>query len=333
MNEREFSHWLQRTLDHEPVPLELRQWVEAGARPRPVAARVVGTGALTLAILVLGAAIFGVRAVHVGTSVPTSYRIATAQPEPKLQTKLNGQLSAQANGDGSACLSVIFGQSRTAILLPPGFMARGNPIAVYDAKGARFAIAGQQVTVGGGLVVSSQRRQVPGCPGISQSIVAGPMKTPPVAIPGAQAYNDVQVGDMQQMVSAYPSVFAGLWGDPATHVVTISIAPSADKKEAAALTARILSVAPRVQMPGHWRVGFVTAGPSLAELELIRSRVTTAQPWASVVGNHLVGWGIDPVHHAVNVMVDLITPTISSEASSEFGGLVILETADRPHIL
>ncbi len=259
------------------------------------------------------------------------YRIATAAPDPQLLTIVNGRLYAQANDDGTACLSVSFGQSRTAVIWPAGFTARGNPIGVYNADGALFAIAGQQVKVGGGGVVSRQRRRAPGCAGVSQSIVAGPLKTPREATPGSQQYADIQIGDMQRIVTSYPAVFGGLWGDPPTHVVTISVAPSADKETAAAAMARLATIGPSSDPnPAYkpWRVGFVTAGPSLAELEVVRSKVTTTEPWLNDVGKHLVSWGIDPVHHAVTVGVDLITPTISEDASSEFGGLVILETQE-----
>ncbi len=262
-----------------------------------------------------------------------AFRIATAPPDSQLLTILNGQLSAQVSNDGTACLSVTFGQSRTAVIWPAGFTARGNPIAVYDADGKLLAVAGQQVKVGGGLVSSSQSRKAPGCAGISQTIVAGPLKTPPEAIPGSQEYADLQVGDMQQIVNSFPTVFGGLWGDPATKVVTISIAPNADNSAAAAAMAEIARIGtqsdPHVgDGPKKWRAGFVTVGPSLSVLEVVRSKVPTAQPWRTDVGKHLVSWGIDPVHHAVNVGVDLITPTISEDASSEFGGLVILETSE-----
>jgi thiamine biosynthesis protein ThiC len=146
-------------------------------------------------------------------------------------------------------------------------------------------------------------------------------------------YSFLQIGHMYDIVDANRDVFGGQWGDWKTHVVTISIVPEAAKDRVAAARAALAAVGsasdPSVDTAKEWRVGFMIAGPSVAELDQVKSKVTTAEPWVKDVGNHLAFWGIDPVYHAVAVGLDMITPTISHDAVSAFGPRVILQTSGR----
>jgi hypothetical protein len=158
------------------------------------------------------------------------------------------------------------------------------------------------------------------------------LKASAEAIAGTDVYADSQVGEMQEIVTAHASAFGGLWGDPATHVVTIYIPAKADYQTARAARDQILAIRPWIStnpVQNPWRVGFITEGPSLAELEVVQSKLTTAQPWVTDIGDHVVSWGIDATHHAVTVGVDVITPTVSHDALTQFGALVILQTSER----
>jgi hypothetical protein len=125
-------------------------------------------------------------------------------------------------------------------------------------------------------------------------------------------------------------VFGGLFGDPASHIVTIFVAPTADPVTVEQGKSAVLeaSARPGFQYPKPWRVGFVVAGPSLAALDAVVSEVTVSQPWTRDVGTKLVGWGIDEARHRVLIDVLEITPTISADARAAFGNLAILETAE-----
>ncbi len=264
-----------------------------------------------------------------------SYRIATASSEPRLLTILGGKLYGRANGDGTACLWIGDGPSRTAVIWPLGSSAHGNPLAVDDANGTRIGVVGEQLQLGGGLVVSSDQRQTLGCSGLGQSVIAGPLRMPREAIPDSKQFTDLEVGHIQEIVNTYRDVFGGLWGDPSTHVITIWLAPGSDRNRSAAALAA-LSAIPSGDASNDlaWRVGFEAGTRSLAQLDVVLTSVTSVQPWRSLVGDHLVSWGIDPVHQAVTAGVDLLTPAIAGEALRRFDGLVILDMAsERPHPL
>jgi hypothetical protein len=267
------------------------------------------------------------------TSPSNDYRIAIAPREPHLLTILDGTLNAQVNSDGTACLWMSAQKSSTAVFWPTGFSARGNPVVLYDDKGARVAAAGDKLKVGAGQVRSTDARPVLGCTGLSQYVVGGPLLPPPQAPLGKEIYSDRQMQQMGQIVDANRDVFGPFLGDWSTHLVTITIASKAGKDRVAAARAALNAVGassdPKLDFAKQWRVGFLTTGPSLAELDEVKSQVTTAEPWVKDTADHLTMWGIDPVYRAVAVGLDLITPTISQEAVSTFGTLAILRTEGR----
>ena|ERR1700687_457726 len=280
------------------------------------------------ACALLTAACSPVAAMHDG-----SYRIATAAGESDVLSIFDGKAEAQLNLDGTACMSIVWRKTHTAIVWPNGYTAKGNPLAVDDANGKQVVVAGQRLSLGGGQVLSSRARNVMGCSGFSQSVVFVQPPAAIVAIPGAEEYDDGQIGDMQnsiQLSSSYRHIFGGLVGDPMSKVVTIYIATSADPASVAPAKAGVLAAAarPGFQYQKPWRVGFVVAGPSLATLDEVVNRLEIAQPWREDVGKNLMSWGIDAARHAVRVGVLEITPTISADARAAFGNLVVLETAE-----
>jgi hypothetical protein len=85
-----------------------------------------------------------------GLGPATTYRIATVQSGAYMQAGLDALLHGQANPDGTACLWVDDGPDRMALIWPSGYIARGNPLAVYDQHDALIGVVGKHVTIGGG---------------------------------------------------------------------------------------------------------------------------------------------------------------------------------------
>jgi hypothetical protein len=81
---------------------------------------------------------------------PATYRVATEPNERYLLIRLDTVLHGQANSDGTACLWYGDGAERVALVWPPGYVARGNPLAVYDGSGALIGVVGQHIALGGG---------------------------------------------------------------------------------------------------------------------------------------------------------------------------------------
>jgi hypothetical protein len=274
---------------------------------------------------VLAASCSPVAALHEGT-----YSIATAAADANLLTILDGTAEAQLNFDGTACLSIVRKTTRTVIVWPTGYTAQGDPLAVYDTSAKQVLVAGEKRSLGGGQVVSSRDRKVAGCSGFTQSMAFVPAALPTVASPGSEEFDESQISDMQSVVQRNREVFGGLFGDPASHIVTIFVAPIADPASVAQAKSAVLaaSARPGFQYPKPWRLGFVVAGPSLAALDVVEGEVTVAQPWTTDVGTKLMSWGIDAVRHKVMLGVLEITPRISADARSAFGNLAVLETAE-----
>ncbi|HXN57343.1 MAG TPA: hypothetical protein VN912_02030 [Candidatus Angelobacter sp.] len=281
----------------------------------------------------LTAACSPVAAAHNG-----SYTIATAPPDADFLSIFDGTADAQFNLDGTACVSIVWRKTKTAILWPRGYTARGNPLAVYDEQGKQVLVAGEtlsrtflQPPLGWGQVLSRRVRDVKGCSGFSQSVAYVPTPSPVVATPGVEEYDALQIGKMQNGVDTYRQVFSGLYADPTSHIVTIAVAPTADPADLAQAKEWLRAASGGglgFHSPDHYRVGFVVAGPSLATLDVVLDRLQIAQPWRKDVGNNLTRWYIDPVRHKAVIGVLEITPTLSADARAAFGNLAVLETAE-----
>ena len=179
-----------------------------------------------------------------------NYTIATAAPETDVLSIFDGTVQAQQNADGTACWSIAWRSTHTAIIWPAGYTARGNPLAVYDGRGKQVVVAGEtlsrtllQPSLGWGQVLSRPARNVEGCSGFSQSVTFVPTASRKVATPGPVEYDDFQIGQMQSAVDTYRDVFSGLVGDPTSHVVTVYIASTADPASVAQAKAWLLSAA------------------------------------------------------------------------------------------
>lgn len=161
----------------------------------------------------------------------------------------------------------------------------------------------------------------------------------PVVAASAALFADIQISEMQDIVSdyRYRAVFGGLVGDESSHVITVYFAPAADGSVSAFGSAALSKVGtaadPKLHYgPKRWSVRYETRGPSLAVLDAVLSKIETAQPWRTDVGSQLVSYGIDPGRHAVVVGVEAITPTIAADSRSAFGDLVELQVTPRPRL-
>jgi hypothetical protein len=105
----------------------------------------------------------------------TTYRIATMPNEYYLLVRLDTVLQGQANSDGTACLWYGVGAERVAFVWPPGYIARGNPLAVYDGSGALIGVVGKHVSLGGGGGPNGGAKvSVLGCPEVSGVWIVSP---------------------------------------------------------------------------------------------------------------------------------------------------------------
>ena len=105
----------------------------------------------------------------VGTvTFPKSYKVATwygTTPSIGSLSSGTGRLSGQTNADDSACFWLGSGEDRAALLWPPGYSARGNPLSVFDAKGHLIATVGEVITLDGGAAPDDvTARGIFGCP-------------------------------------------------------------------------------------------------------------------------------------------------------------------------
>lgn len=152
---------------------------------------------------------------------------------------------------------------------------------------------------------------------------------------GPGLLSNTQVGELRRDLYQYPTVFGGLWGDPASHIATLSIVPgsSADPMYAAAMRA-IAQVGsssdPALKTtPKMWTLRIDHAGPSIKTLQTVMRSVERAEPWASISKSQLTGWGIDSRRHAVVVGVLQATPELAATARNILGNNVILTTKER----
>lgn len=146
-----------------------------------------------------------------------------------------------------------------------------------------------------------------------------------------------QVSEMQAIVAdpRYAGVFGGLWADPSTGLVTISVASTADAGIVSVALADLATIGtssdPLVTvMPKTWTVRYEASGPSLATLGLVFDQLRAELSFGPNSGSSLVSFGINPKDHVVDIGVDAITPELTSEATSAFGSLARLRVETRP---
>jgi hypothetical protein len=129
-----------------------------------------------IAILLLGLVWLGI------TLSPRSYKVATwSRPaipngalEARALTEVDGVLGGRANPDGTACFWLGSDPDRLALVWPPRYSARGNPLTIIDENGIAFATVGQSVSLDGSVAAPEdiQAKPILGCPRMSVELVA-----------------------------------------------------------------------------------------------------------------------------------------------------------------
>ena len=164
---------------------------------------------------------------------------------------------------------------------------------------------------------------------------SGSLGSPLAAAPVFPLLAVAQVSELKDLVNV-PSnrnLFGGLVGDASTHVVTIYLSPGQTSLARASSALSIVGTTSDPDIaaaPKEWSVTFAFADTTLAALDNVLHQVQTAQPWRTDVDPILVGYGIDPAGHRVDVLLSKITSQIAGEAQQLFGALVALEIMQRP---
>ena len=173
------SHLAAERQAYEPPRLlasRIRQAIRGGSLPTRRPALMQQLAAAAGIIMLVALLSVGVAWIKNGGLGPaTTYRIATARGDAYMQARFDGILHGQANPDGTACLWVGDGE-RMALIWPSGYIARGNPLAVYDQNGALVGTVGEHVTLGGGRGAPDDGRPVSvlGCSGFTNTWAAAP---------------------------------------------------------------------------------------------------------------------------------------------------------------
>jgi|SRR5579859_855616 len=164
-------------------------------------------------------------------------------------------------------------------------------------------------------------------------LVAGPVTLEASAAGSSPpAFSVAQIGQMQRVVSSYPDVFGGLAGNPNTHLVIISVSTTANARRRPIALSAIATIESQgrqpTAMPTSWTVQIVVRGPSQSTLNALMQRVTQQEPWRSIFGPHLTGFGTDPMNLDVVIGVDETTSKMTS-AVEAFGAEVVVTTMPR----
>jgi len=139
--------------------------------------RMTAAAGLIVLVVLLSVGVAWIKSGGLGPA--TTYRIATARGDAYHQARFDGVLHGQANPDGTACLWVGEGEWM-AVIWPSGYVARGNPLAVYDHQGALIGVVGKPVILGGSRGWPDDGRPVSvlGCSGFSSTWYASPESRP-----------------------------------------------------------------------------------------------------------------------------------------------------------
>jgi hypothetical protein len=148
----------------------------SGKRPRPTLLSVATVATVLIGILVL----------RLLLSAP-GYKVATWQqpsnagalPTARALTKFGGVLGGRTNADGTACTWLGNGTDAVALVWPPGYFARGNPLIIVNEKGNAVAAVGAYANLDGSVAApeSMQGHPILGCPRMSYvELVAPPLE-------------------------------------------------------------------------------------------------------------------------------------------------------------
>jgi len=129
-------------------------------------------------VLVAAVAILLLAAVGFRTILSTpGYKVATWSrpagsgtiPLARALTSVGGVLGGRANADGTACFWLGTDPDRLALIWPPRYSARSNPLTIVDENGSAVATVGESVNFDGSVAAPEdiQAKPVLGCAKLS----------------------------------------------------------------------------------------------------------------------------------------------------------------------
>jgi hypothetical protein len=140
--------------------------------PKVQSLRLTKPGHAFVLVAAIAILLLALVALRLTLSAP-SYKVATwsrpamprGVPEARALTKVGGVLGGRANADGTAC----FWLGGDALVWPPRYSARGNPLTIVDENGVAVAQVGQWINLDGSVAAPEdmQAKPVLGCPKMS----------------------------------------------------------------------------------------------------------------------------------------------------------------------
>jgi hypothetical protein len=113
-----------------------------------------------------------------------SYKVATwslpvgadTVPKARALTVVGGLLGGRTNADGTACFWLGNDSDAVALMWPPRYSARGNPLTIFNEKGQAVATVGQFVNLDGSTTAPEDvlAKAVLGCSRMSSVILVAP---------------------------------------------------------------------------------------------------------------------------------------------------------------
>ena len=149
--------------------------VQSLARTKTGHALVLTTAATILSLGVVGFRIL---------SSKPSYEVATwslpvgadTVPKARALTSVSGVLGGRTNTDGTACFWLGNDGDAVALMWPPRYSARGNPLTIFNENGQAVATVRQFVNFDGSTTASEDvmAKAVLGCSRMSSVILVAP---------------------------------------------------------------------------------------------------------------------------------------------------------------
>ena len=141
--------------------------------PEAQSPRLTAPGHGLVLVAAIAILLLGVVGFRIAFSTP-SYKVATwsrpasagTVPEARALTKVGGILGGRANPDGTACFWLGSDPDRVALIWPPRYSARSNPLTIIDQNGSAVATVGESVNLDGSVAAPEdiQAKPVLGCP-------------------------------------------------------------------------------------------------------------------------------------------------------------------------
>lgn len=156
-------------------------------------------------------------------------------------------------------------------------------------------------------------------------VVAAVLAQPAGATPRGPVAAGPDTDALISLVDGDRATFGGISFDRTTGTATIRYDEDAGARAA---DTRLGSLAD--QRAGAWRVVLQPVRHSLAELDVVRQRVSTDPEWHAVAAKLISTWSIDVRQNRVAVGVTDLTPEVTRTATRLFGDLVRLHVAPRP---